>query len=550
MRRLTNTHLVWLIPRAYPARCHTERVAGDSSSGATPHLVPGYRLDRYELLCPIAEGGMASVWVARLRAKHGFEKLVAIKTILPKHAEDPRFQEMFLDEARIASKIDHVNVAHVIDLGDDHGVLYLVMEWVEGDSLSKLERAIHAGGHKMPLGIALRIVADVCAGLEVAHELRGGDGKLLGVVHRDVSPQNILVSASGNVKVIDFGIAKARDRVAGDTSTGSLKGKIQFMSPEQALGKVIDRRADIWSTGSVLYHLLAGVPPYDGSNQYAMLHRIASGERPTPLPPGLPPAVVALVEKALAYNPNERFATMGEMRVDVEAALEELSTSVTSKDVAELASKYLSSRAEQRRKSIAIALHAATERDRVTKLLVAPDSDSEPALPPQIDALARSRMPTIPDMPTAIERTSTSSRSFGAASIPTIPPRPPSSWRRGSVLGTAVALALLLVFVVGRVTGARALPPRTTSGTASVAIAPVPAPLPASDPSAVSPPLPSAGASASPLIVAPSPPAPLASGSSKRVVDASPRSVPRTPPRGASPPHPSSNQKLPIDDGF
>ncbi len=338
---------------------------------------------------------------------------------LSKHAEDPRFQEMFLDEARIASKIDHVNVAHVLDLGDDHGVLYLVMEWVEGDSLSKLERAIRTAGHKMPLGIALRIAADVCAGLHVAHELRSADGKHLGVVHRDVSPQNVLVGSSGNVKVIDFGIAKARDRISGDTSTGSLKGKIQFMSPEQALGKPLDRRADVWSTGSVLYQMLCGEPPYDGSNQYATLHRIASGERPTPLPKGFPPSVVALVDKALAHDPGARFTTMAEMRAEIEAALDELSASVTTKDVAEFASMYLAPRAEQRRKAIELALNAAAERDRVAKLLVAPDS--EPVLAPPVQALnypsERSLLSTVPDAPTALDRTSNSSRTFGAASI-------------------------------------------------------------------------------------------------------------------------------------
>jgi serine/threonine protein kinase len=509
--------------------------------------VPGYRLDRYELLCPIAEGGMASVWVARLRAKHGFEKLVAIKTILPKHAEDPRFQEMFLDEARIASKIDHVNVAHVLDLGDDHGVLYLVMEWVEGDSLSKLERALLAAGHKMPLGIALRIVADVCAGLHVAHELRGGDGKQLGVVHRDVSPQNILVGSSGNVKVIDFGIAKARDRISGDTSTGSLKGKIEFMSPEQALGKVIDRRADVWSTGSVLYHLLSGVPPYDGSNQYAMLHRIASGERPTPLPPGLPPSVVALVNKALAYDPAERFATMAEMRSEVEAAIDELSASVTSKDVAELAAMYLAPRAEQRRRSIDLALRAAAERDRVTKLLVAPDSDPDlDRIEPPGDASERSRMPTVPDMPTAIDRPSSSSRSFGAASIPTIPPPPASRWRRASVLGAAVTIALLLVFAVGRLTGAHERPPGATSASAAIAppaVSTVPVTVAAPTTAITSPPLaPTAAASSATPQASPA--------TATRATDPANRPIVRGASRAASQSRPLPSQKLPIDDGF
>ncbi len=506
--------------------------------------MPGYRLDRYELLCPIAEGGMASVWVARLRAKHGFEKLVAVKTILPKHAEDPRFQEMFLDEARIASKIDHVNVAHVLDLGDDHGVLYLVMEWVEGDSLSKLERALTAAGARMPLGIALRIVADVCAGLHVAHELRGADDALLGVVHRDVSPQNILVGSSGNVKVIDFGIAKARDRLSGETSTGSLKGKIQFMSPEQAVGKAIDRRADVWSTGSVLYQLLAGVPPYDGTNQYATLHKIASGERPMPLPASVPAGVVAIVDKALTFDPANRFATMAEMRSEIEGAIDELSGSVTSKDVADFASQYLAGRAEQRRKSIDLALRAAAERDRVAKLLVPPDSN--PAHEVSRSALARSRMPTVPDVATEIDRTS--SRSFGASSMPTLPPLPAPVWRRGSVLAGAAATAIVLLFlVVGRMAGTK--PVSSSAGsprTQDAQSVPTPAPVDAIA-SAPPPRLPSAASSAS----AAAPPAPQAhavASAPRAAVHPAAHGAPAS--RATATPAGSSSQRLPIDDGF
>ena len=482
---------------------------------------------------------MASVWVARLRAKHGFEKIVAVKTILPKHAEDPRFQEMFLDEARIASKIDHVNVAHVLDLGDDHGVLYLVMEWVEGDSLSKLERAINAAGAKMPLGIALQIVADVCAGLHVAHELRGPDGAHLGVVHRDVSPQNILVGSSGNVKVIDFGIAKARDRLSGETSTGSLKGKIQFMSPEQALGKAIDRRADVWSTGSVLYQLLSGVPPYEGTNQYATLHKISSGERPMALPAGVPPAVAAIVDRALAFDPANRFATMAEMRAEIEVAIDELSESVTSKDVAELASMYLAARGEQRRRSIDLALRAAAERDRVAKLLVPPDS--EPRRDSSRTALARSRMPTVPDVATDVDRTDASSRSFGASSMPTFPPPPAPAWRRASVFAGAVLAAVLVVFSIGRVAGTRASsraaasPGLTVAPPASV-VAPVP--VVAAAPFTASP-SGSAASSAAPAL------------SSALHTGARPGPHGATPSRPNAPgPTGAGRQRLPIDDGF
>src|SRR5580698_9099367 len=159
-------------------------------------LRAGYRLDRYELLCPIATGGMATVWLARLRGKRGFEKLFAIKTIRTELVDDPRFQEMFLDEARIASGIQHPNVAQILDLGEQQDVLFIVMEWVDGESLAKIRKLLAKRGTKLPLGIALRILADACAGLHAAHELCDQRGERLGIVHRDVSPQNLLVAVS------------------------------------------------------------------------------------------------------------------------------------------------------------------------------------------------------------------------------------------------------------------------------------------------------------------------------------------------------------------
>src|SRR5437867_4503413 len=152
---------------------------------------------------------MASVWLARLHGKHGFEKLVAVKTILPQFAQDLQFQRMFLDEARIASGIQHPNVAQILDLGEQEDVLYIVMEWVDGDSLAKVRKLAPKRGTSLPLGVMLRVIADACAGLHAAHQLRDVKGKNLDIVHRDVSPQNILISAAGSVRVIDFGIAKA-----------------------------------------------------------------------------------------------------------------------------------------------------------------------------------------------------------------------------------------------------------------------------------------------------------------------------------------------------
>ncbi len=338
-------------------------------------LNPGYRLDRYELLCPIAEGGMASVWVARLKGKHGFEKLVAIKTILPKYASDSRFQQMFLDEARIASGIEHTNVAEILDLGEEHDVLYLVMEWVDGDSLSKLMRTVDKKGEKIPTGIVCRILADVCGGLHAAHELRGSDGKHLNVVHRDVSPQNILVSTKGVAKLIDFGIAKAKDRMSGETSAGLLKGKVQYMAPEQALGQAVDARADIWAIGAILYHVFAGRPAYDGDNQLAQLHQLTSGKPPLPLPANVPKPVADVIKKALSFNPSARFASAAEMQRALEKAMVEAEISSSPADVSNFARTHMAERAEARRKSVELALKAATQRTRMNEMLRAPVGD-------------------------------------------------------------------------------------------------------------------------------------------------------------------------------
>ena len=207
-------------------------------------LSPGVRVDRYEMVTPIGEGGMATVWVARQHGKHGFQKIVAFKSILTRYAENANFRAMLLDEARIASHIEHPNVCQILDVGEEGDLLYLVLEYVDGDALSSIHYHLSQQGQVFPLPIALRIGEEVCAGLHAAHELRDADGHPLGVVHRDVSPQNILLGVRGDVKVIDFGIALARDRMTEETSHGSLKGKVNYMPPEQADGRRLDGRAD------------------------------------------------------------------------------------------------------------------------------------------------------------------------------------------------------------------------------------------------------------------------------------------------------------------
>ncbi len=339
-------------------------------------IVPGYRLDRYELLCPLAQGGMASVWVARQTGKHGFEKLVAIKTILPQFSADHRFRKMFLDEAHIAAGIEHPNVAQILDLGEQHDVLYIAMEWVDGDSLSKLHRTVEKKNLAIPPAIVLRILADACGGLHAAHELRDRDGELLNVVHRDVSPQNVLVSNRGVAKIIDFGVAKARDRVAEDTNAGILKGKIQYMAPEQAVGKLIDRRADVWAVGAILYHLLAGKAPFDAPNQLAVLHRLSSGKPPLPLPGSVPKPVSDVVRAALTHDMAKRIATAHDLQLALEEAMQRAGLRATTADVASYLREHLADRNEARKKAVEVALQAAAERARIAQVLSIPSRDS------------------------------------------------------------------------------------------------------------------------------------------------------------------------------
>jgi tRNA A-37 threonylcarbamoyl transferase component Bud32 len=332
-------------------------------------IEPGQRFDRYELLCPIAEGGMASVWLARIEGKHGFEKLVAIKTILPKFAMDENFQNMLLDEARIASCIEHVNVAQILDVGEQHDMIYVVLEWVEGDSLSRLARAVKKKDLPFPPGILLRILSDACGGLHAAHELRGPDGRMLGVVHRDVSPQNILVSTAGMAKVIDFGIAKARDRLVGETSAGVLKGKVRYMAPEQALGRLTDRRADIWALGAVLYRMFSGKAPFEGENELASLNLLTAARPPPPLPPAIHPSIRAIVSRALSHDLDGRFATAGEMQAEMERAMVDAGLVTTTSSVAAFAAEHLAPYTRKRKEAVQVALAAAAERRRIRALM-------------------------------------------------------------------------------------------------------------------------------------------------------------------------------------
>lgn len=317
---------------------------------------------------------MGTVWLARMSGKLGFERLVALKTILPTYSDDRQFGDMFLDEAKIAAQIDHENVARILEIGEDRGLLYYAMELIDGESLRKLYRDIRAAGTTFPMGVALRVVADACGGLHATHELYGDDGNPLGVVHRDVSPQNLLISIRGTTKLIDFGVAKANARRSEATEAGTLKGKIEYMAPEQARGDALDRRADVYALGAVLYELLAGRPvrDTDEGRQLAALHDLMTGTQYAPLPESVPGLVRGIVDRALARDPSHRFATAEELRRALEQAMLATGQTANIDDVATVLAHFSRERTAKRKDAIERALRAATDGRVNAATIVAP----------------------------------------------------------------------------------------------------------------------------------------------------------------------------------
>jgi hypothetical protein len=263
-------------------------------------------IGRYAMFDEVGRGGAATVHIGRLIGPIGFSRTVAIKKLHESVAGDPEVVAMFLDEARLTGRIRHPNVVPMLDVLAIEGEVFLVMEYVHGESLSSLLRGLQARNQPVPVPIAVQILRDVLHGLHAAHEARSDRGQPLDLVHRDVSPQNILVGADGISRILDFGIAKAVDRIQ-DTHTGQLKGKVSYMAPEQLLGQPIDRRVDVYAAGLVLWEALAGKRLFPGDSSGHVMYRVLRGEIP-PLSDA-PPLVRDAVSKATERDRVARFAT-------------------------------------------------------------------------------------------------------------------------------------------------------------------------------------------------------------------------------------------------
>ncbi|HZU83000.1 MAG TPA: serine/threonine-protein kinase [Polyangiaceae bacterium] len=465
--------------------------------------------ERYRSLFVIGRGGMGTVEVALERGARGFERVVALKRLLPEGACDPRHKEMFLREARLAALLAHPNVVHAFAFGEIYGQLFMAMEYVEGEPLSQVLEAARQSGRALPAPVVAHVLAQVCDGLHAAHELRdrGGQGRPLHVVHRDVSPHNVMISYEGRVKLLDFGVAKF-EAAGNETRTGEVKGKMAYMSPEQALGEKLDRRSDLFSVGAVLFECLTGERMWGSGTDLEVMRRLAL-ERPPRLDaamPGAPRALVDLHARLVAHDPANRPQTARQVAQELAAFAASSRPGPGPDGVGEIMLRLFGARAQSKRALLTESL--------------------EQVDPARVNELRRSLEPS-----TSLGwPTSTEALILEATPRATSPRR---SSRRGWLVATFPLLAL--AGAAAEVVIATAPPDPASSTAAGAPAAPMPAAAPALNPA---PPLATAPGvrPVPPSVPAVTPPAMRASAAGgPATVIAAPDATGQTAPQGASP---------------
>ncbi|WP_437664748.1 serine/threonine-protein kinase [Sorangium sp. So ce1182] len=434
-------------------------------------------LDRYTLHGVIASGGMASVHFARLVGAHGFARTVAIKRLHPQFARDPEFSSMLLDEARLAVRIRHPNVVTTLDSVQADGELFVVMEYIAGESLSSLLRETGRRGVRVPQPVVASILAGALAGLHAAHEATAEDGAPLQIVHRDVSPQNILVGDDGIARVLDFGIARATVR-SQVSRVGQLKGKLSYMAPEQLRGAPVDRRADIYAAAVVLWEVLTGRRLFTGECDAEIFGRILEGVIQPPSAFGdVPPALDAVVLRGLEKDPDRRYATALEMAAALEEALPPASPRAVGAWVEATAGSLLEARAKSLAEIETSQRSAApTPPPSSPAIVEAPPSlrelDTRPSRPP--GSLARGPRPsvTVATMTRTVEDMARPASALATPISATAPSRRASAQLvRATTLAFGVS-ALVLALVIGK---SCSVPPEPDAASADPAGADAPA---------------------------------------------------------------------------
>ena len=404
---------------------------------------------RYRVLRKIASGGMAEIFLAVQYGVEGFQKQVVLKRILPSLAAEPSFVRMLLDEAHIASTLNHGNLVQVLDLRHSGSEYFLVLEFVDGWSLEQVRRRAQKAKLKLPLPLALGIVSGLCRALAYVHS-RTRNGRPLGIVHRDVTPQNVLLSAEGEVKLADFGIAKAAGKRE-KSATGVIKGKFSYMSPEQAAGQPLDHRSDLFSVGTVLYVLTTGKKPFDGPNDLDIITQVRKGkyEKPSSFMRDFNPDVERVIARALKVNLNTRWQTAQQMGDRIDAILRELGQpsgpaalkrwleNLQARDGVQSAAHDLESPTAVDKPDAAGGVTRDLDLEPVSIVDVTDDPRTAPTVAAPARAARFAEMTRVPPGALATEEPET------LVDPTTPPPRRIRRWAMRLVLRSAVALALL-----------------------------------------------------------------------------------------------------------
>lgn len=361
------------------------------SESAVDAAIPK-RIGRYEVLVPLGSGGMATVYLARAQVVEGVSREYAVKLMHAHLRGDPDWAAHLVHEARIAARIKHPNVVQVVEAGDDPLGLFLVLEYIEGDTLSGLTRALRKAGKPLPLAMSGKILLDSLAGLHAAHELRDEAGQALELVHRDFSPQNILIGVDGVGRLTDFGIAKATGGQV--TATGMLKGKVSYMSPEQARGRAVDRRCDVWAAGVIAWELLAGKRLYPNRNDTETLLAVVSNTPPRlrEVNPEIPPALDALVAEALTPQVENRCPDARQFRERLEIAWRAYAGLAEASSIGPFVAEAVSESLAKRKTALVREITPASIRERSgDSMVVGPLPDGEGVTSFQFTAQRRRR---------------------------------------------------------------------------------------------------------------------------------------------------------------
>jgi eukaryotic-like serine/threonine-protein kinase len=426
------------------------------------------RLGRYALYDRIASGGMATVYFGQLVGTGGFSRIVAVKRLHPHLAEEKEFASMLLDEAYLAGRIRHPNVVQTLDIVSADKELFVVMDYVHGETLGRLMKTATTEGKAIPIDVAVAILVGVLNGLHAAHETTNEQGEPLRIVHRDVSPQNVVVGVDGIPRLLDFGVAKAQYRLH-TTQDGQIKGKLAYMAVEQLTNQTIDRRADIYGAGVILWELLSGRRLFAGETESSTMHIILSGNHPRPstIVPAVPAALDAITMKALSRNPANRYETARQMALALEQATQVATSTTVGEWVATLGEPQLAERAKIMREID--ARHGARGDDKASQDALAEDVAFEPSMVRRHGSMAET-LPFVPVTPLAQKKKPLLYVAAGAAGVLLIAVtlvarmsadknRPAETARGAAASSTTVA------------TSASASPPETGS-----TVAPSPAP--------------------------------------------------------------------------